>query len=190
MTFRTYTTPWDTTSARSCSSLMARRRDKQKGRREGGTFAAFPHDCSSHQNYLELSAPAVKLLHDMHGRVVHHRSGKSNNGDIFAGWSLMKTRGWKSPATLQAARDELEEKGWIVRTTYAARNRPTLYALTWLAIDECGGKLDAPAQPPPGFWKIGHNHRPELWPQKTEILIQKPYLADTDSVSQALKKAA
>lgn len=48
---------------------------------------------------------------------------------------------------------------------------PALYAVTWLAIDECAGKLDMTANKTPlNWWKLGHNpdeklnsdHRPTV----------------------------
>ncbi|WP_421793879.1 hypothetical protein [Hydrocarboniphaga effusa] len=170
---------------------MAKSRAKLKGRREGGSFAAFPHACAEHPNYLGLSGSAVKLLHDM-----HHRYNGKNNGDLSVAMTIMQPRGWKSPMTLAAARDELEDRGWIVRTTWATRKSPVLYALTFLAIDDCNGKLDVKAsQVALGYWKLGKNPEPDKFPKKVELLglnerknkkksvIQKLEQGDTETVS-------
>ncbi|WP_303900773.1 hypothetical protein [Thiohalomonas denitrificans] len=82
----------------------------------------------------------------------------TNNGDLTAAFSIMERRGWKSKSSLQNALVELLETGWIIKTRQGGRNFPSLYALTFLPIDECGGKLDRPSTNAPlGWWKLGHN---------------------------------
>ena len=71
----------------------------------------------------------------------------NNNGDLQAAWSLMSPRGWKSEATLNKAKKDLIASELIVETRKGARpNKCSLYALTWFALDDCGGKLDMSAQ--------------------------------------------
>ena len=73
--------------------------------------------------------------------VVQYRG--DNNGDLCAAWKLMKPRGWRSEATLHKAKRELIELGLIVETRKGWRpNKASLYAVTWLDLDYCGGKLD------------------------------------------------
>jgi len=101
--------------------------------------------------WAALSAHALKLLLDLAAQ----HDGK-NNGDLCAAWRLMAARGWRSRDTLGKALAELEESGWIVRTRQGGRHRASLYAITWRAIDDCGGKLDL-AQPGPvalNLWKL------------------------------------
>ena len=82
----------------------------------------------------------------------------SNNGDLAAAWKLMEKRGWRSKETLHRAKRELLEKGFIVTTRQGGRHVCSLFAVTWLAIDECSGKLDvAPTRVAPGYWKLGRN---------------------------------
>lgn len=128
---------------------MTRRRDRHKGRSEGGTFVAIPHAVLNSPNYLALSMHARGLLFDM---AVQYR-GK-NNGDLCAAWTLMKRRGWKSKETLGRALKELRDYGFILLTRQGGRNLCSLYALTWRPIDHCGGKLDEPSTvTAPGTWK-------------------------------------
>lgn len=54
----------------------------------------------------------------------------------------MEKRGWKSRDTLNKARKVLLDIELIFVSRYGDRKRPHLYALTFYAIDECGGKLD------------------------------------------------
>jgi hypothetical protein len=135
------------------------KRARLKGRRDKrGSFSLFPHECGASDNYTGLSAHAIRLLHDL----LHQYRGR-NNGDLSMHWSLMRSRGWRSRGTLAVARRELLERGWIVQTLHGGRRKPSLYALTWLAIDDCGGKLEVRPQGAPGFWKQGRNP----WPTRT-----------------------
>src|SRR5687768_4408656 len=106
-------------------------------RREPGGYAALPHCVLSSQSYISLSTHAVRLLCDLLAQFKG-----SNNGDLCMTWTLMEKRNWKSRDTLNKARRELLEKEFIIMSRAGDRKRPTLYALTFFAIDECGGKLD------------------------------------------------
>ena len=135
---------------------MTRYRCKVKGRRESGSFIAVPHAVLENEHYANLSFKARSLLFDL---LSQFRG--SNNGDLSMEWSKMQKKGWKSKCTLYAARDELEKKGFVIRTRQGGRHQCSLYAVTWLAIDECKGKLDrTPTRKGLGYWKSGEN--PEL----------------------------
>jgi hypothetical protein len=127
---------------------MAQLRSRLKGRSEGGTFSAWPHACHQHPNFCRLSLPARALLFEFVGQL-----RKANNGDLTCSFSILSNRGWRSRDTIERARKELEDAGWLLRTRQGGRNAANLYAVTWLAIEPCGGKLDVPAGPPPGTWK-------------------------------------
>lgn len=115
---------------------MAPNRRRAKGRREGGTFTRLPHAVTQSPQYADLSAYAVKLLVDMLNQYRGH-----NNGDLSVAFRLMQRYGWKSKDTLNRARKELLNRGFIVLTRQGGRNQASLYAVTWIGIDECGGKL-------------------------------------------------
>lgn len=132
---------------------MSRKRTKVKGRRESGTFLALPHAILRSKNYINLSPKAIKLLIDL-----AMQFNGSNNGDYCKTWKIMKKRGWKSNATLHEALKELMYYGFIVCTRQGGRHQASLYAVTWLAIDQCKGKLDInETRTPPGDWKIEKN---------------------------------
>ncbi len=132
---------------------MALDRRRAKGRADSGSFVAVPHRILEHDNYASLSARAVKLLIDLFAQ---YRG--SNNGDLAAAWKLMQKRGWRSKETLHRAKRELLQKGFIETTRQGGRHVCSLFAVTWLAIDECGGKLDVmPTRVASGHWKLGHN---------------------------------
>lgn len=119
-------------------------------RREAGGFAAIPHCLLQSSVFAGLSAHAIKLLMDLAAQFKGF-----NNGDLCLAWSLMEKRGWKSRDTLTKARRELLDTDLVVVTRYGDRKRPNLYALTFFAIDECGGKLDvAPTTRPLSTWRL------------------------------------
>jgi len=147
---------------------MRRSRAKHKGRIESGSFFAWPRAVAESDAYRSASAPAVKMLNDL---CFQFRG--NNNGDMTAAWRVMKTLGWKSRDTLNKALRELLELGLIEKTRQGWKHRCSLYALTWLPIDECGGKLDVPAtRVPSGLWKrpraaaqkIGDTPSVSMWP--------------------------
>jgi len=125
-----------------------------KGRREHGTFAALPHAYFKSPEYAALSARAVKALVDLLGQYNGH-----NNGDLSAAWwgrsqPGMSQLGWRSKDQLAKAIKELVESGWILLTRQGGLHVPSLYGVTFLGIDECGGKLDVRANPVPlNLWK-------------------------------------
>ncbi|WP_419533341.1 hypothetical protein [Endozoicomonas sp.] len=137
---------------------MAMNREKAKGRKEGGHFVAIPHAIINSSNFRKMGGYAVKLLTQMIEQLRYVKGGGTkNNGDLCVSWSLMKGKGWRSKGTLQRARDELLHYGFIQLTRQGmatVKGKPNLYALTFLAIDECDGKLDvSPTRSPSGLWK-------------------------------------
>lgn len=129
--------------------MKPRSRRKHKGRSEGGGFIAIPHAVMDSPNYCALSGSAVKLLCDLRRQFTG-----SNNGDLSAAWGIMRRRGWKSRDTLQRATAELVVRGMIEKTRQGGLHCCNLFALTWHAIDDCGGKLEVTATHVPSrLWK-------------------------------------
>jgi len=136
-------------------------------KRDGGTFITLPLCVLNGAAYLGVSSHARMLLFDL---AAQYRG--DNNGDLCAAFSMMKQRGWKSTHTLQAAKLELIEAGLIVETRKGSRpSKASLYAVTWYAMDDCGGKLDISSQsfprsayrlkdPPPVLRRIEKNCTP------------------------------
>jgi len=90
-----------------------------------------------------------------------------NNGDFCCTWSIMKKRRWRSQATLNKAKKELIYYGWIICSRHGGKNRCSLYAVTFKAIDECKGKLEIPETvTAPGTWK---NHKKNTWEEYLKI---------------------
>ncbi len=132
---------------------MARTRAKAIGRKDAGTFVKIPTVVIDSANFRALSAKAKALILDMGAGYNGH-----NNGDLAAPYSWMKERGWRSKDTLHRALSELQWRGMIELTRQGGLIGPSLYAFTWLAIDQCKGKLDVPTtRVASGKWK----HVPE-----------------------------
>lgn len=148
------------------NAMKQRSRAKHKGRRDGGSFFALPHGVMDASSFRMLSGSAAKLLLDL-----CRQFRGANNGDLSAAWNIMRLRGWRSRDTLARALRELLEAGLIERTRQGGLHRCSLFALTWLAIDGCDGKLDVPAtRTPSGLWR-----EPKAHPEKQN--------ASTESVS-------
>jgi hypothetical protein len=132
---------------------------KVKNAKINGQFLALPYSMLSHPNYAKLSTRAVKMLVDIGGQF-----NGINNGDLVTTASYLKKVGWNSNDQISKAKKELLTGGWIVETRKGSRNKiPSLYAITWRAIDECNGKLDRPATTNPlAWWTIGHNPEEKL----------------------------
>lgn len=127
---------------------------KAKGRRESGPFVPLPKHVIKHPNFNNLRGSALKLLMYMCSQLHFKEGGSVNNGDISAAMTIMKKYGWKSNETLNYALKELLYYEFIMITRQGGRNKCSLYAVTWWAIDECKGKLDVNAtRVPPGNWK-------------------------------------
>lgn len=116
---------------------MARSRIKAKGRASGGSFLALPHNALEHENFVRLSARAVKLLIDMG---LQYRG--TNNGTLAATWNTMARRNWKSRETLELAIDELLHFGWIKETRKGGIRIARLYALTFQPVNDTKTRLD------------------------------------------------
>lgn len=122
---------------------------KKSGRRKGaGPFAGVPHRVIDSENYALLGAWEVKLLLEF----ARQYNGK-NNVDFSATFSQKRKMGWASPGTLNKAIKNLVRYGFIVKTRQGGKNQCCLYALTWVAIDDCKGKLDvSPTITPLNLW--------------------------------------
>lgn len=129
---------------------MSRSRSKHTGRRESGSFFAIPHAVMHSPNWRAMPARTVKLVCDVGAQYTG-----SNNGNLCAAWRVMHPLGWGSKETLALAIADALRFGMLEKTRQGGLHMCSLYALTWRAIDECGGKLDVPAtRIPSGLWKL------------------------------------
>ena len=109
---------------------MARTRAKVMMRRESGTFFRVPTSVLLSAAYRSLPMRAKALLLDLGAQYTGF-----NNGHQSAAFRLMKPQGWTSKQTLQAALQDLLEKGLIELTRQGGRNRCSLVGFTWMPID-------------------------------------------------------
>ena len=142
---------------------MAKRKNRELlKRRESGAYLAVPHVMLRSHTRSMLSPKACKLLLDMWSQF-----NSFNNGDICITWKLMKARNWRSKETLNKARKELLEKGFIETSRYGGLNRASLYALTSWAVDECQGKLSIRStNTPKSLWKKHEPEKKEKMPER------------------------
>jgi hypothetical protein len=159
---------------------MARTRHKQKA-----SYAGILRVVMECPDYIGLSGNAIRLLNEM-----AYQFKGYNNGDLCPAWTLMKERGFCSKATLARAIQELvaAEMITLTRQGHFIRNKASLYALTWLKIDECGGKyLDVPPTKTPS--RNFPIERQQGWPRKLDRPVQKLYCKGTKTVPKVLLKA-
>lgn len=122
-------------------------------------FTAIPQTFLNSDALMNLSGAGCKLLWEF----VYQVNGK-NNGDLQATWRILKDRGWKSKDTVYRALKELREAGIITQTRQGGRHKCSLYALTFIAIDECLNKdgiskHDADASKvPSNLWHENRKH--------------------------------
>ncbi len=128
---------------------MAKRRHYDFNKIESGGFIQIPKPVLQSHGYAKLSSQAVKLILDL---LIQYNGG--NNGDLCAPFSLMRKKNWKSKGTLNRAIKELLNSDFIEISRLGGRNKCSLYALTFLAVDECKGKLDINSTTTPkSTWK-------------------------------------
>jgi len=129
--------------------MSRRSRVKHKGRSDTPPFVMLRRDIMRYENFKTMGGNPTKLLIDL----LSQYNGR-NNGDLCAAWTLMKERGWNSKGTLHRSLKELLQRGWIVKSRQGGKHKASLYAITWLPIDECDGKLDiAPTITPINSWR-------------------------------------
>jgi hypothetical protein len=123
---------------------MTNKRQKITRRRTSPTFSAKPHHIFRADCKNGVPSPASVLSH-MAAHLLDNLTAQfngSNNGDLSAAPKIMKLYGWNSQGSIHKALAELLALGFIEQTRQGGKNQCSLYALTWLAIDECKRKLD------------------------------------------------
>ncbi len=146
---------------------------KTKGRKDNpANFAGISRIVMKHPDYIGLGSSARSLLQEA---ALQH-TGK-NNGDITFAWAVMKKRGYKSRTTIDKAKKELLAARMIIETRKGQFTNPggicALYALTWLPINECQGKLDIKSTiTPPRKFSLEKLNDPaqKLCPLRTETV--------------------
>lgn len=128
---------------------MSKKRHYDYSKIEGGGFIQIPKPIMNSIGYSKLSPQSVKLMLDL---LIQYNG--ENNGDLCAPFSLMKKKNWKSKGTLNRAIKELLNSDFIEVSRMGGRNKCSLYAFTFIAVDECKGKLDIKStRTPKSSWK-------------------------------------
>lgn len=149
---------------------------KNKGRANRGPLFALPREILDSPAWARLSAHEIKLLVDM-GAALRG----ANNGDLSCTWAAMHQRGWASRDTLARALAGLLSRGFITLTRQGGKRVCNLYAVTWLPVDECSGKLDVKPRPVPSHdWR---NWQPPPEAINTPTVLNKQKNVDTPTVS-------
>ena len=120
--------------------MKSRDRRKHKGRSEGGRFSLIPYAVQDSPNWHRCGGTAIKLL-----LALTRQYNGGNNGDLCASASVLEHFGLKRSGANPLALCELRHYGLIVLSRQGGLHAPNLYALSWHAIDDCGGKLDCSA---------------------------------------------
>jgi hypothetical protein len=131
-------------------SNAARKLARATGRRpHGPPFVQIFHYIIDSPEFARLKGTALKMLIDL-----ARQYNGSNNGDLSATTAKLKDR-WKSNSKKTAALKVLLGGGWIVMTRQGGLGIGcSLYAVTWLPIDECNGKHTmAPTRAPLNLWR-------------------------------------
>lgn len=158
-----------------------RRFKDAQAKRERGGFVPLPFVVIRSQSFAGLSAHAVKLLCDL---LAQYRG--DNNGDLELTWGTMAKRGWASRDTLQKARQELLDGGWIIVSRQGGRHCASLYAVTFYAISDCRGKLDIrPTGSPSGLW---HKNEPVPPPKALKVVSRQPCQLERDQHAGRVNK--
>lgn len=135
---------------------MSDKRQKATGRRSNYTFASKPHNIFRPNFMNNIPSPASVLTHKaahLLDNLTAQFNGQ-NNGDLSAAPKIMKLFGWTSQGSVYGALVELLALGFIEQTRQGGKNQCSLYAVTWLAIDECKNKLDVkPTKVASNLWK-------------------------------------
>lgn len=104
----------------------------------GQTFLPLQTRVSKSQSFTGLSGAAVRMLCGVLGSQFNGR----NNGDLEATYQRCAAHGIASRDSIRKALRELLDARLIVQSRQGDRRRASLYAFTWLRINECDGKLD------------------------------------------------
>ncbi|WP_080932452.1 hypothetical protein [Xanthomonas albilineans] len=130
------------------NAFHPRKRGKLTGRGKGPPFLSIEHRIADSVEFGQLSGNAAKLLLEL---ARQYRPGR--NGDLSIPWSMLRGRGWSSTHTVQKAKRELLEDGWIIETRKGGSHLCSLYALTYYPIDESEKHQEPATVTAPNLWR-------------------------------------
>lgn len=134
-------------------------------RKKKNGFSQLPSEVFHSEEFDSLSKNARHLLFELTNKFDGY-----NNGDLSAALNCMTEVGWSKDdrGRLWDATCELVATGFIEQTQQGGRNKPNLYALTWLPISECKGKPGIrPTQFASNLW------RPENHEKRDSVFVRR-----------------
>ena len=146
-----------------------------KQARGNGAFLPFRLDVLRSSALAALSPYASKLLLD-----IASQWSMGKNGDASVAFEkVLRARGWRSKATLYKALKELVASGLIMQTRQGSLHECSLYALGWLAIDDCGNKLDVKqtASPLDHWRKFESDRKNSSSTPRVPMVVKNPHLS-------------
>lgn len=159
-------------SAMSRESKATERDDSKKAHkakvramqdRDGGTHIPLPHVVLDSPGFLRATHTQIGLLFAIAAPIFKTGGAGLPNGGLMT--TRLAERGWKSRDVISRNVAALIECGLLCETRKGGKNRPSLYAVTWLALGTNGTyNLDIN----PARWDTGHRGaylRPEAPPR-------------------------
>lgn len=129
--------------------ISERKRPKVTGRGAPMQYLGLPHSLVRSAEWRGLSGNTVKFLIELASGF----NGR-NNGDLSLTRREAMDRGWHSKGTRDRAEQEALEAGFILVSRPGHRNACTLYAVTWLPIDDVGkGTVLKSTATAPNTWR-------------------------------------
>jgi len=136
-----------------------------------GSYTPLVHTVLDSVAYKDASFSAKALLNE----VMRQHTG-SNNGHLQLCTKWLFTRGWRSAGTIQKAKEELIERGLIVKTRLGGLNAGAdQFALTWVDISNFLGLDICRRDYHKGAWSfmdklpIGKKHKPRSEKQNGSV---------------------
>lgn len=160
---------------------------RAKESRDGDSFLALPTIVIDSPGFRRASHQARALLIDMASPL--RRKGSSGglpNGGLMANGERLASLGWKSRSTIRNALLDLEECGLLVPTRRGGLHKPTLYAVSWLAL-ETGGNYALDIDP--NQWNAVHRGS-YMRPTKTAKAAQTARTEAATAARRASKSAS
>jgi hypothetical protein len=113
-----------------------------------GSYTAVPHAVLDSAAFKGASYTAKALLFEV---IRQHSGGNNGHLQLYTEW--LYKRCWKSAGTIQKAKEELIERGLIVKTRWGGLNfGADRFALTWLDISNFSGLDIRPSEYHKGAW--------------------------------------
>lgn len=128
--------------------MKAMAKKKKPTESVNGSYTAVPHAVLDSVAFKGASYTAKALLFE----VIRQHSG-ANNGHLQLYTEWLYKRCWKSAGTIQKAKEELIERGLLVKTRLGGLNAGAdRFALTWLDISNFAGLDIRPSDYHKGAW--------------------------------------